>query len=130
MEWDRAKRHQQIDEEEWDPRPTLVLEDGSSITLDSTDLAFDDFATEQAFMKEFLEHPEKYEVQPPEEEWHEAEVALEHDAVGTLLLPRWALIAIGAVVLVTTAFLIYVCCASAKNRRAREEADKQLALEL
>ena len=130
MEWDELKRHQQIDEEEWDPRPTLILEDGTKKTLDSTDLAFSDFATEQAFMKEFLEHPEKYEVQPEDDEWHEEEIALEHDAIGTLLLPRWALIAIGAVVLVTVAFLLYICCASARNRRAREEADRQLALEL
>merc|ERR1712176_484085 len=65
-----------------------------------------------------------------EEEWHEEEVSLEHDSIGTLLLPRWALIAIGAVVLVTATFLLYICCASARNRKAREEADRQLALEL
>merc|ERR1712176_855853 len=65
-----------------------------------------------------------------EEEWHEEEVTLEHDSIGTLLLPRWALIAIGAVVLVTAAFLLYICCASARNKKAREEADRQLALEL
>ena len=39
------------------------------------------------------------------------------------------MIVIGVVVLITLAFLIYICCASAKNRRARRNADIQLALE-
>ena len=45
-------------------------------------------------------------------------------------MPLWALIAIGSVALITLAFLIYICCASRKNRKARRNAEIQLALEM
>ena len=46
MEFDKEKRFNLIDEEEWDPEPTFILPDGTTKRLDSTDLAFSDFVTE------------------------------------------------------------------------------------
>ena len=131
FEWSKEKRFNRIDEEEWDPEPTLILPDGSTKRLDSNDLAFGDFVSEQAFMKEFLENPDKYEAEPENEDWKDKEVTIEHEYLGgKLLLPLWVLIAIAAVILLTSIFLIYICCAAARNRRARRNAEIQLELEL
>ena len=82
-------------------------------------------------MKEFLENPDKYEAEPENEDWKDKEVTIEHEYLGgKLLLPLWVLIAIAAVILLTSIFLIYICCAAARNRRARRNAEIQLELEL
>ena len=46
LEKDKDARYEKIDLEEYDPRPLVILDDGTTIDLDSTELAFDDFATE------------------------------------------------------------------------------------
>ena len=71
MEFNKEKRFKLIDEQEWDPEPTFILPDGTTKRLDSTDIAFSDFVTEQSFMKEFLENPEKYEAETEEDDWHD-----------------------------------------------------------
>ena len=47
-EQDKEARESQIEEEEAEPQPELliVLDDGSTIRLDAADIAFSDFATE------------------------------------------------------------------------------------
>ena len=46
MEFNKQRRFEMIDEEEYDPEPTFILPDGTTKRLDSTDLAFSDFVTE------------------------------------------------------------------------------------
>ena len=84
-------------------------------------------------MKDFLLNPEKFneeEPAPEKQDWKKENVTIEHEKFGELTLPLWVFIVIGAVVLITTIFLIYICCAAAKNKRVRENADIQLELEL
>ena len=71
LELDKEARYEQIELEEYDPEPTFIMEDGTTIRLDTTDLAFNEFATDSTFVKEFLENPEKYEVQAEDEDWHD-----------------------------------------------------------
>ena len=49
----------------------FVLPDGTTQSLDSSEIAFSEFATEQSFAKEFLQNPEKYKAEETvEEDWH------------------------------------------------------------
>ena len=68
FDYNRTARYEQIDLEEWDPEPLIILQDGTTKRLDSSDLTFGDFVAEQSFMKEFLENPEKFNEEQPEEE--------------------------------------------------------------
>ena len=45
-------------------------------------------------------------------------------------MPLWLIIVISAIILATLICLIYICCVSAKNKRARRDAALQLELEL
>lgn len=46
FDFNRTLRYEQIDLEEWDPEPLIILQDGTTQRLDSSDLTFGDFVAE------------------------------------------------------------------------------------